>query len=159
MIRINNLGAMPLKRWNTLLLAVWILIAQFMAPLVHAHVGGLQGVATPTTGGLHIHVAPLHLSLIDNHVPLATAIDHVLLDKLSFGIEMPQGVQKGIASVSRHDKSRDKFQPLPFMGLLPTLSVLLTVCISQDLRDVDTPFPQIKEHLSAAAPRAPPALT
>ena len=137
-------------------MAAWLLIAQFMAPLVHAHVGGLQGAAV---AGLHIHAVSPHLSLWDNHVPLATLIDHVLLDKLSFGIGMPQGVQKSVTSVSRHDKPCDKFQPFPFMGLLPTPSVLPTVCISQDLRGVDTPFPQIKEHLSAAAPRAPPALT
>lgn len=152
---------MSLKRWNTLLLAVWVLIAQFMAPLVHAHVDGLQGVAMPDATDLHIHAVSPHLSLRDNHAPLAATIGHVLLDRLSFGISMPQGVQKSVTSVSpRHDKKpRDKFQPLSFMGLLPTSSLLPAVGIAQDLRRVDPPFPQIKKHLSVAAPRAPPALT
>ena len=149
---------MPLKRWNTLLLAVWVMLTQLMAPLVHAHVGGLQGFASPATAGLHFHVAPHHLSPLDN-IPLATAINHVLLDKLSFGIGMPEGVRKSVTQVSRRNTPHNKSQPLPFMGLLPTLSILSTVCISRDLRRVDTPFPQIKEHLSAAAPRAPPLLT
>ncbi len=149
---------MPLKRWCTLLLTAWVLVAQLMAPLVHAHVGGLQGFASPITAGLHFHVTPPHLSPLDDNIPLATVIDHVLLDKLSFGVGMPEGVRKSVTQVSRRDTSHDKYQPFPFMGVLPTFSILSTVCISQNLRRVDTPFPQIKEHLSAA-PRAPPSLT
>ncbi len=140
---------MSLKRWSTLLLAVWILMAQFMAPLVHAHVGGAVSSAN---AGLHIHITAPHLSPLNNNVSLATAIDHVLLDKLSFGVEMPQGVRKDSVSSAGHDT----FWPPQFMGILPALSTLPTALISRNAHSFDAPPPLLKKYSSAAIPRAPP---